>query len=117
MVYFLGMANVLYGVDADIGRKSGDRMEHLRRLGEVANLMLDAGAILIVSAAGADPGRSRGDEDHRRSRPDRARSGWATSVTTDITCDLVLTDLEDETDSVERIKRRLQDKGVLFRPW
>jgi adenylyl-sulfate kinase len=48
--YFLGMMNVLYGVDADLARSRETRREHIRRLAEVANLMLDAGMILIVSA-------------------------------------------------------------------
>jgi hypothetical protein len=38
-------------------------------------------------------------------------------VTTDIACDLVLTDEEAEQEGVDRIKHLLQDKGVLFRPW
>lgn len=56
IAYYLGIGNLLYGVDADI--KSVDsmnivqeRQEHIRRLGEVANLMLDAGNILIVTAS------------------------------------------------------------------
>ena len=51
VVYFLGIGNLLYGVDADI--KNGDnghKEEHLRRLAEVSHLMLDAGAILVVTA-------------------------------------------------------------------
>ena len=52
LVYYIGMANVLYGVDADLGRAEEDRAEHLRRLSEIANLLLDAGVILIVTAAG-----------------------------------------------------------------
>ena len=50
-VYFLGIGNVLYGVDADIDRTGGNRLEHLRRLGEVANILLDAGLIVIATAA------------------------------------------------------------------
>ena len=50
-VYFLGMGNVLYGVDADIDRTGANRQEHFRRLGEIANLMLDAGVLLVVSVA------------------------------------------------------------------
>ncbi len=50
-VYFLGMANMLYGVDADIDRTLANRHEHFRRLGEIAHLMLDAGLVFIVSAA------------------------------------------------------------------
>ena len=51
VVYFLGIGSVLYGVDADIERKPENRLEHMRRLAEVANLMLDAGMILVVAAA------------------------------------------------------------------
>src|SRR5688572_10862182 len=51
VVYFLGIGNILYGVDADLGRAAEDRREHMRRLAEIANLMLDAGVILIVTAA------------------------------------------------------------------
>ena len=51
IVYFLGIGNVLYGVDADIKNISEDKKEeHLRRLAEVAHLMMDAGIILIVTA-------------------------------------------------------------------
>ncbi len=48
--YFLGIGNILYGVDADIKGKSNGRQEHIRRLAEVAHIMLDAGFILIVTA-------------------------------------------------------------------
>jgi len=50
LVFFMGIANLLYGVDADIKGLSGTREEHMRRLGELANLMLEAGHILIVTA-------------------------------------------------------------------
>lgn len=51
LVYFMGISNVLYGVDADIKNPGENhRIEHLRRLAEVAHLMVDAGAILIVTA-------------------------------------------------------------------
>ncbi len=50
LAYFLGIGNVLYGVDADIKGKGNSRDEHLRRLGEVIHLILDTGAIVIVTA-------------------------------------------------------------------
>ena len=116
VVYFLGIGNVLYGVDADIERKSENRAEHLRRLGEVANLMLDAGAILIVTAA--DLSQEDLEVIKTAVDPDRIETVWVgDSVTTDIACDLVLGEQEAEAEGVERIKRLLQDKGVLFRPW
>lgn len=48
--YFLGIGNVLHGVDADLPRDPGHRLEHLRRLSEVAHLLLDAGQLLLVTA-------------------------------------------------------------------
>lgn len=55
IAYYLGIGNVLYGLDADIKseasmRNTPERQEHIRRLGELANIMLDAGNILIVTA-------------------------------------------------------------------
>ena len=51
-VYYLGMGSVVYGVDADIHGHSDskDRHEHIRRLAEIANIFLDAGIILIITA-------------------------------------------------------------------
>jgi bifunctional enzyme CysN/CysC len=116
VVYFLGMASVLYGVDADLGRQAENRVEHLRRLGEVANILLDAGALLIVTA------QELSQEDLEVVKtsvdPDRIELVWVGDrVTTDVACDLILGDQEAETDGVDRIKRLLQDKGILFRPW
>ncbi len=51
VVYFLGIGSVLYGVDSDIkGTKDESRQEHIRRMAEIANIMLDAGVILVVTA-------------------------------------------------------------------
>ena len=47
--YVLGMANLLYGVDADLRDKKGDRREHFRRLGEIGHLLLDLGTILLIT--------------------------------------------------------------------
>jgi bifunctional enzyme CysN/CysC len=55
LAYFLGIANVLYGVDADIKGIRDDRHEHIRRLAEVTNILLDTGLILIVTAIDIQP--------------------------------------------------------------
>ena len=46
------MGSVIHGVDADIRGHSDsqDRHEHVRRIAEIANIFLDAGMILIVTA-------------------------------------------------------------------
>ncbi len=116
VVYFLGMANVVYGVDADIERGTENRAEHLRRLGEVANIMLDAGALLIVTA------QELTQEDLEvvttAVSPERLEVIWVGDrVTTDLSYDLILGEAEAEADGTERIKQLLQDQGVLFRPW
>jgi bifunctional enzyme CysN/CysC len=49
--YFLGMGSVVYGVDADLDRDPAVRHEHVRRLAEVAHILLDSGTLLIASAA------------------------------------------------------------------
>jgi bifunctional enzyme CysN/CysC len=115
VVYYLGIGNVLYGVDADIARAEGNRAEHLRRLAEVANLMLDAGAILIVTAAEL----TQEDVDLIKTTvdPDRIEVVWVGDArTTDVRADLQIAD-PDAPDAVEQIKRMLQEKGIIFRPW
>lgn len=116
LVYFLGIGNVLYGVDADIERKHENRMEHMRRLAEVANIMLDAGVILIVSAAELT------SEDlaiiSEAVDPERIETVWVGDrITTDLSCDLHVTDAELEVSAPARIKEQLQDRHIIFRPW
>lgn len=54
MVYYLGMGSVVHGLDADIDRSvlGSDKAsrEHIRRLGEVLHVLLDAGLIVICTA-------------------------------------------------------------------
>ena len=115
VVYFVGIGSVLYGVDADIERKPENRLEHMRRLAEVANLMLDAGIILVVAAAEL----TQEDLEVIKTavQPDWIETIWAgDSVTTDLACDLLLPGgLVPE--AVDRLKAHLQDKGIIFRPW
>jgi bifunctional enzyme CysN/CysC len=115
VVYFLGIGNVLYGVDADIERKQENRLEHMRRLAEVANLMLDAGIILVVAAAEL----TQDDLEVIKTavQPDWIETIWAgDTITTDLACDLHLPG-GAVPEAVDRLKAHLQDKGVIFRPW
>jgi len=115
LVYFLGMGSVVYGVDADLPRE-GENREHLRRLGEIANILLDAGAILIVSAA--ELGQADLEVIKTSVDPERIEVVWVgDGQVTDLAFDLLLSDIEAEQEGVERVKRLLQDKGTLFRPW
>lgn len=47
--YFLGIGNLLRGLDVDIHKSQ--RHEHVRRLGEVAHLLMDAGLIVLATAS------------------------------------------------------------------
>lgn len=49
-VYYLGMSSLLYGMDQDLKfEQRNNREEHMRRLFELAHILLDAGLIMIVS--------------------------------------------------------------------
>ena len=116
VVYFLGIGSVLYGVDADIGRQRENRLEHMRRLAEVANIMLDAGMILIVTAAEL----TTDDLEVIRAavEPERIETIWVGDrMTTDLECNLYVSDGEGRTEALERIETRLKDLGVVYRPW
>ena len=47
--YLLDGDNIRHGLSEDLGFTPGDRSEHIRRVGQVARLMADAGTIAVVS--------------------------------------------------------------------
>jgi bifunctional enzyme CysN/CysC len=115
VAYFLGMGNVLYGVDADLARDREHRIEHIRRLAEIANLMLDAGMILIVSAQAL----SQEELNLITTSVDatRMQTVWVgDAASAGAPYDLVLPE-PDAEDNVDRVRALLVSKGVLFQPW
>jgi bifunctional enzyme CysN/CysC len=120
-VYFLGIGNVLYGVDADIksmdiSQKEQNRNEHIRRLAEIAHIMLDAGIILIVTAT--ELNQDDLEVIKTAVSPEKIHTIWmGDEKNTDITEDIYIAGDEPLEDAIERIKLILQDKGVIFRPW
>jgi bifunctional enzyme CysN/CysC len=132
-VYFLGIGNLLYGVDADIkGRElqseehagsvpvksNGNltRKEHIRRLAEVAHLMMDSGLILIVTAVGL----SQEELEIIKTvvDPDRIDTFWiGDEVTTDINYDYHFVNGDAADEAVQILKERFQEKGVIFKAW
>lgn len=114
-VYYMGIVSYLYGVGADT--KSGgeeDHKEQIRRFAEVANLMLDAGMILIVTA-------TRLTESDRKIMKAVIQKEmdifWiGDEVSTDIKMDMRLKDSEfDYERNIRKIRTLLKDKGILFR--
>lgn len=60
--YVLDGDNVRHGLSSDLGFSDADRVENIRRIGEVAKLFLDAGVIVLtafVSPFRADRARAR----------------------------------------------------------
>jgi bifunctional enzyme CysN/CysC len=51
-VSFLGIRNILRGLDRDVPKKKKE--EHLRRLGELAHILLQTGMIAIITASDLD---------------------------------------------------------------
>ncbi|MCQ8240776.1 sulfate adenylyltransferase subunit CysN [Rhizosaccharibacter radicis] len=47
--YILDGDNIRHGLNKDLGFTAGDRVENIRRVAEVARLMVDAGLIVLVS--------------------------------------------------------------------
>lgn len=115
-VYFLGIGNVLYGVDADIKSTSDNRREeHIRRLAEVANVMLDAGMILIVTAT-----RLTQDDVNvikTAITTERIEPVWiGETITTDLACSLQIRNFETPEATADRIRELLVERGSIFRP-
>lgn len=50
LAYRLDGDNVRHGLNGDLGFSAEDRAENVRRIGEVARLMADAGMVVIVAA-------------------------------------------------------------------
>ena len=119
IVYFLGIGNVLYGVDADIkGRDTieNEGIEHIRRLAEIAHIMMEAGIILIVTAI--ELRMSDLEIIKTTVNPDKIETIWiGEEGTTDLMCDLYIENTEDVDKAVGIIKENLQVKKIIFRPW
>ena len=49
--YYIGIRNIIYGVDADIKSIERYRDEHIRRLAEVVHILLDAGLTVVATAS------------------------------------------------------------------
>ena len=112
-VYYMGIGSYLYGVGADTKKAEvPDHTEQIRRFGEVANLMLDSGMILIVTATGLT------GADYRifKAVIDREiETIWVgDELTTDLSPDMQLKEHEDET-NISILKNMLKDAGFIFK--
>ena len=70
--YVLDGDNLRHGINADLGFTKEDRTENVRRIGEVARLMADAGLIVLVPVISP----YRADRDNARRKHDEAGLGF-----------------------------------------
>ncbi|MFH1727839.1 MAG: GTP-binding protein [Pseudomonadota bacterium] len=115
IVYFLRLGNIIHGLDADIPKEKNpeNRHEHIRRLAEVANIMLDSGILLIVTA-----------QELTQNEIEMIKTivglgvletVWVgKNVTTDLNIDLHIEDNKDRLESVCKVKELLLEKGVVL---
>ncbi len=111
-VYYMGIGSYLYGVGADTKKmEEPDHREQIRRFGEVANLMLDAGMILIVTATDL----TKTDQKILQTVVEREMEFiWVgEQLTTDIQPEMQVKEKEYDR-SIRKIKNMLKEKGAIF---
>jgi len=114
-VYFVGMANLLYGIGADIRGIGEDvRPEHIRRLAEIGNMMMHIGLILVVSAQDISDNDVRILKTSLNGRSDRLITVWSgNTITTDLDPDLKFSENEIHN-ADEDIIKYLKRNGFIF---
>ena len=114
--YFLGIGTFLYGVDSDVKLQNDQRNRkgHIRRFAEVANLMLDAGLILIITA------RLLTAEDIKLMKmiiSADVETIWVGSeITTDLRADMIIDGINvEKNENVILIRELLKNNGYMFK--
>ena len=117
IVYFIGLSNIRFGLDADVNsNEEASKKEHIRRLAEVAFILLDAGVILIATTNDLNLEELKTIEESVPA--DRMEKIWVgDDSATDIDYDLHILNTEEAGSSVEHSIDILKDKGIIFKPW
>lgn len=115
-VYYLGVQNVIAGLDADMTvkrhhRYPEDREEMIRRLAELANLLMDVGIILVATVSELSYEER---ENFRLSiSPIDVQTIWVgSSVGSDVDADYTIESADEAPDHLDRVVKLLKDKGV-----
>ena len=116
-IYYLGMENLLFGLDADLKQEADTRKEHLRRLGELANIILDAGLILIATV-------DRMHSDDLELIQTMVNPDWIETILVDdesgdpnFPFDMHIKPDTDLETSVDRVGDALRKRGIIYSPW
>jgi bifunctional enzyme CysN/CysC len=108
-VYYLGIGNVVYGVNADIrDTEQETRIEHLRRFSEVLNVLLDAGEIVIVTAI--EFAQNELDLIQEATSCDKICKIWMGEKTTDLKPSYIVDSGAKTSESLANILKLLENK-------
>lgn len=114
--YYLGVENLIYGVDADIKdpQKEENREEFIRRFAEIAHILVNTGNILlttIVELTEQELGVIK-----TIVSPENIDIVWiGDRVTTDIDVDLHVAQVESIESGIIILKEYLQEKGIIMK--
>lgn len=115
-VYYLGFGSVIYGIDADLSRDDSQKVhrELVRRLAEVAHLLLDTGLILILTAVELTQEDMTLIETIINNKS--IETIWVgEETTTDIQYDLQIKDASDIENGLIQIIQLMQEHGIISR--
>lgn len=117
IVYFLGVNNALYGVDADIKHtEQENKTEHIRRLAEVSNIMIDSGTIPIVTAVELNNDDLKIMETTIDSK-EIIKVWVGENTNSELKQDLLISKNDTIELAVDKIKSLLQKRGIIFKPF
>lgn len=120
IVYYLGIGSIIYGIDVDIKsqkKKTTEKThkEHIRRTAEVANILLDTGIILIMTANELTQKDINIFKTSISSH--QIEVIWVgDKITTDITYNLHFPGADDYNPAINIIKNYLQTNGIIYKP-
>ena len=117
VIYYLGIGNILYGVDSDIkvpGR-TNEREEHIRRLAEVSNIILETGAILIVTATALTSEDIGLIKTVISREPENVITYWVGAAATNIKPDMLIQDYSEPKKAALVIKSDMQDRNIIYK--
>lgn len=115
IAYYLGVENIKRGIENE-NEIYKTKEEHLRIFGEVSNLMIDSGMILIATIVELE----QDDIEMLKTiiNPENIDVVWiGKEITTDIKLDLHITEYNYVEDAYERIVDYMKDAGKIFNPF
>ncbi|MCL2100007.1 MAG: adenylyl-sulfate kinase, partial [Oscillospiraceae bacterium] len=114
IIYYLGIGNILYGIDSDINKT--EREEHMRRLAEVGNILLETGAILIVTATLLTEDDIGLIKTVVSREPENIITYWVgENIETDIKPDMTIKEYAEPEKTALVIKSDMQRRNIIYK--